>query len=434
MDHPLPVYLGEDVFQDLAAELRKQPLPALLVADENTYRACGELVEEAARRAGRRLERLVLPAQPRPAADEHSVLRCLRALDGQAWTLIAVGSGTITDIVRFVGFEARLPFLSVPTAASVDAYSSFTAAITIEQIKYSLPTKTAEAVFAHLPTLCAAPARLTAAGFGDMLAKFPALADWQLAHLLTDEAYDEAVARRARQAAEACAAQAQAVRAGAPQGLAALMEGLIASGHCMAAVKSSRPAAGSEHCLSHYWEATHPATRAATHPPVSLFEPLHGEKTGVGAVLSSWLYAKLRQLSRDELRRRLERFSLPDPQQEMERIRAAFGPAASAQVLANRTSLLGKLRQQSEQIKARLLAHWESVQTIAAAVPPPDTLAGWLESAGALSRPAQLHLSAEAVQLALRYAMYVRDRLTILELNRMLELAEPDLYWHKLPA
>ena len=31
---------------------------------------------------------------------------------------------------------------------------------------------------------------MTAAGFGDMLAKYTALADWKLAHLLVDEPYD----------------------------------------------------------------------------------------------------------------------------------------------------------------------------------------------------------------------------------------------------
>jgi glycerol-1-phosphate dehydrogenase [NAD(P)+] len=55
-------------------------------------------------------------------ADEYSVHQVLKALDGREQTLIAVGSGTITDIVRFVCFQARLPFVSVPTAASVDAY------------------------------------------------------------------------------------------------------------------------------------------------------------------------------------------------------------------------------------------------------------------------------------------------------------------------
>ena len=69
------------------------------------------------------------------------------------------------------------------------------------------------AVFADLPTLCAAPRALTAAGFGDLVAKLTSVADWEIGHLVWDEPFDAEIAR-ARAAARAGSASAQAGRAG----------------------------------------------------------------------------------------------------------------------------------------------------------------------------------------------------------------------------
>ena len=122
------------------------------------------------------------------SADETSIDRVLGALDNRADTLIAVGSGTITDIVRYTAFQTQRAFISVPTAASVDAYTSFTTSITLGGVKHSLLAQPARCVYVQVPTLAAAPPLLTASGFSDMLAKYTALADWKLAHLLNDDA------------------------------------------------------------------------------------------------------------------------------------------------------------------------------------------------------------------------------------------------------
>jgi glycerol dehydrogenase-like iron-containing ADH family enzyme len=135
---------------------------------------------------------------------------------------------------------------------------------------------------------------------------------WKLAHLLLDDAYDEAIACQADQALRQCMAHAITIRAASPGGITALMESLLTSGHCMVAVKSSRPAAGAEHSLAHFWEITH----RPDHAP----EALHGERTGVAAVLISRLYEALRHLSQ-EVVRRLDHFTIPDPQRRWRRFR-----------------------------------------------------------------------------------------------------------------
>lgn len=408
------VFQSDQVFADLATHLGGiEPGRVLLVADENTFHACGQMVEDAIREAGLPLKKCIFPGKDWLAADETSITRVLQGLDGQEHLLAAVGSGTVTDIVRYVAYQTRLPFISIPTAASVDAYTSFTAAITLGQVKYSIPARPARTVYAHLPTLRAAPQRLTASGFSDMVAKYTALADWRLAHLIAGDSFNEVVAQHAMQAARSCSQAAEAVRAAALHGIGALVDSLMVSGRCMVTVKSSRPAAGAEHSLSHFWEIHH----QLHHLP----EALHGEKTGVGSVLVSGLYAALRSLSAQEAARRLGKFYLPDQQVEADRLMAALGPAAQP-VLAARPSFLGWTGGRLEQIKSNLLANWGQVQVIAATVPGPQEITAWLETAGAFSRPDQINLQAEEIQAALELGMYVRDRLTILEINRMLSL------------
>ena len=55
------------------------------------------------------------------------------------------------------------------------------------------------------------------------------------------------------------------------------MESLRLSGDCMVNVKSSRPAAGSEHSLAHFGEIKHRLD--------PLPEALHGEKTGLASLI-----------------------------------------------------------------------------------------------------------------------------------------------------
>jgi len=421
MPDQVPVTLHDHAFDSLAATLKAGAIQRiLLIADENTYPAGGWQVEETLSSAGLSVLSKILEKQPGSTVpsqvlpDEHSIIQVLNALDGREAVLVAVGSGTITDIARFCAYQTRNPFYSVPTAASVDAYTSYTAAITIGQVKKSILAKPACGVFARLPLVCAAPARMAAAGFGDMLAKFTALADWQLAHLLLDESYAEPVADLAGQAARLTMLQAAAVRSASPSGIAALLNGLFVSGHCMVAVQSSRPAAGAEHSLAHFWEMKH----HLVHGP----DALHGEKTGAASVLVSQLYQALRQLSRREVTRQLDHFVLPDPQLELDRVQAAYGPVGSL-VISTHSSLLGTLRSKIDLIKERIVSQWDEVLAIAETVPTPAEMVSWLETAGAPTRAADIFINEEEVQLAIRNAMYIRDRLTILELNHILNLS-----------
>lgn len=46
--------------------------------------------------------------------------------------ILAVGTGTIHDISRYMAFQYKIPFISVPTAASVDGFTSTVAGNDLE--------------------------------------------------------------------------------------------------------------------------------------------------------------------------------------------------------------------------------------------------------------------------------------------------------------
>ena len=131
-------------------------------------------------------QEIILPSKDLHA-DEKAVARTLAELHGDTKVLIAVGSGTIHDIARYCAHERGLRFVSCPTAASVDGFCSTVAAMTWHGYKKTLPAVAPEIVAADTDVLRAAPIELVRSGVGDILAKYTALADWRMAHVMTGE-------------------------------------------------------------------------------------------------------------------------------------------------------------------------------------------------------------------------------------------------------
>jgi len=158
-----------------------------VVSDEATRAAMGERVAKALGPLGPVTE-IVLD---RPHADVKEVERLkprLAGFDG----VIAVGSGTINDLCKYVtGLDGRR-YAVFGTAASMNGYTSTTASITLESgLKVSLPSHGPSGVFLDLAVNAGAPAHLAAAGFGDCLVRSVAQIDWWMSHRLLGTAYTD---------------------------------------------------------------------------------------------------------------------------------------------------------------------------------------------------------------------------------------------------
>jgi len=412
-ERDIPVYCGKEALLELVRYCRSRELHRfLLVADENTYLALGQRAEAALDGLGWSVQTVILRG-PEVLPDEPRIRTVLSHAHDQELMCLAVGSGTITDITRYASYCARSSFISLPTAPSVDAYTTGGAAVVLGGVKRTLPTHPPTAVFADLQTLCQAPRDMIAAGFGDVIGKFTSLADWNLGALLLEESFDLAIANRLRSALSTCVHRAEDIRRALPTGVRTLMRALIESGMCMLEYGTSRPASGSEHLLSHFWEMMQHRRGENT--------ALHGAKVGVGTVLTAERYAAIRSLRREDVARRLRTARLPSRQDEAHAIQAAFGSAADS-VSEHYLPFLEPIAANWAQIQQKIVDQWACVSEIAAQVPPADHIARLLEQAGAPSAPAEIGLAEPEVRQALQLSRYLRGRFTVDTLGRLLGL------------
>jgi glycerol-1-phosphate dehydrogenase [NAD(P)+] len=410
-DRPLAVTVDAQAVEHLVRFCREQGRSKLfLVADRNTYRAQGEAVAEALKAEGFDVMQILLTGKEVIADGEH-VFAVMRALDLNERTFLAVGSGTITDITRFVSHRTRGQFISVPTAPSVDGFTSTGAPMIIEGVKKTVYCHAPIAIFADIDTLCAAPQAMIAAGFGDMLGKYTSIADWRLGHLLWDEPYDESIAQRTLDAVQQCADNAAGIGQAQREAVRALFDALVESGYCMLDFGQSRPASGAEHHYSHFWEMK---LLREGRPAI-----LHGAKVGVATVLVAGLYDRVRALSREQVAELLEASTLPERASELAIIGAAYGSEAD-EVSRDQSRFLDLTESNYDALKRRILDNWDAVQAIAAQVPPAAQVASLLETAGGPSRVDQIGISSEERDMAVADAHYLRDRFTVRKLTRVL--------------
>lgn len=246
----IEIVLGEDAIERLPERVDAR---ALVVMDANTEEVAGGRALAGLRAAGIDAEPVVFEQRSGLLAGPEAVEQVRERL-AVGRLPVAVGSGVITDIVRYAAHSVDRDFISVPTAASMDGYASGVAALQRGGVKVTLPARPPLAIFADPRVVAAAPAELTRSGIGDLLGKATARVDWLAAHLLYGEPFAGEVAARTLDALTFATTNVEAVLGGDVRAVTGLLEGLIQSGIAMAIVGSSRPASGCEHHASHFWD------------------------------------------------------------------------------------------------------------------------------------------------------------------------------------
>ncbi|MDR0249065.1 MAG: iron-containing alcohol dehydrogenase [Oscillospiraceae bacterium] len=297
----------------------------LVVSDENTREAAGRRLCESALAAGARLDELVFPREEL-TADESAIGALLAAARPEHTLLVAVGSGTLNDLCKYVSFKLGKPFAVVGTAPSMDGYASSGAAMTLGGVKVTPQTHCPRALFCDPEILKDAPAGMLCSGLGDMLGKVSSLADWELSHAVTGEAMPEPIRLLMRDALTAVTQNALAAARRDTAAVQALTEGLILSGIAMTLYGDSRPASGTEHHLSHYWESTCLAEGRKPAP--------HGQKVGVATLCALRLWQYLPRGSARPALAAAEKIAaaLPPLSQIEETLAASGAPLTPAQV------------------------------------------------------------------------------------------------------
>lgn len=374
------------------------PKKVLIVSDDNAMRAADGLlpVLEA---AGFEMKKLVYKNMMYAKIEQ---VREVEALLGDVDGVIAVGTGSVDDICRVASFNQKKKFAIFATAPSMDGFASDSAPIIENNFKTSVYVEQPMAILADTEILAKAPTELKAAGFGDMVAKYIGIFDWRLSHMLTDEYYCPAVAEITMQGVNKIMALADKVTGEDEEAAGNIMEGLILSGLGMKLAGCSRPASGAEHVVSHYWECYKLAR--------GIWPEFHGKKVGVATVLINRIYHNIAD-------RVPEIDPIPDPT-DMEEVKAAFDPSQVDEVVRLNTPAIT-----ADIDLARLKRIWPDVRKMINEILPSDEeLMRLMKAAGAVTEPADVHVTPELMEKGLKYHSYMRKRILLTRLLPMMQL------------
>lgn len=179
----------------------------------------------------------------------------------------------------------------MPTTASHDGLASPFASLKGMSTIYSRRAKAPMMVIADTEVIARAPKRFLIAGCGDLIGKFTAVLDWQLAHKLRGEYYGQYAASLSLLSARHIVSMSNVIARGGEEAARIVIEGLISSGVAMCIAGSTRPASGSEHLFSHALDL------------VANFPALHGEQVGIGTIMMAYLHGRNWRLIRRVLRK-----------------------------------------------------------------------------------------------------------------------------------
>ncbi len=264
--------------------------------------------------------------EPDASGQVHTEMTRIRGLVSgirPGMSVVAVGSGTVTDLAKHACHRVeqergeRPVFVAFPTANSVNAYTSNMAPVFVHGLKRTLPSRYPDALIWDLPTLAGAPAGMTAAGVGDLLAASVSLADWRLANLLgMDPGYSDLPVSLTGSVDQILADQAEAIGRNDPDAVGLLARLIALSGFGMSFVRASTPASGFEHVIAHALDLQGERAGRPLAP--------HGQQIGLAAVLASAAYQIF--LERFDPARLDRSACFPSEAEMRPRVEAAFRP------------------------------------------------------------------------------------------------------------
>src|SRR6266571_7459847 len=268
MELPRNVVVGHDAVHQVGEVCQSLKLGkrALIVADETTMKIAGAIVEKEL--GARKVKTAVYLIPDATMAEVREAEEKIRK--GTFDFALGVGGGRSIDVAKCASFNAGVPFVSVPTAASHDGVVSSRASIQKDGERVSLAAQTPIAVIMDTAIIAESPFRLLAAGCGDIISNLVAVKDWALARNLRNEYYSSYAAALSELAARLVIENASTIKPRLEESARFVCKALVSSGVAMSIAGSSRPASGSEHKFSHALD------RLAKKPA------LHGEQCGVG--------------------------------------------------------------------------------------------------------------------------------------------------------
>lgn len=206
--------------------------------------------------------------------------------------IIAAGGGRVMDIIKVVSHFSKIPWISLPTSASHDGFSSpfinfiLRGAIKDMEKKFgNFDSSSPLAIVGDTNLISKSPYKHLISGVGDLIAKLTAVKDWQLAMRLRGEYYDEYAATFGRVSARIVEEGYSLISQGTEPGVRLVTKALGNSGVAMSIAGNSRPASGCEHLISHYLDYLSVKENRFDNSKSS-----HGFQVGLGTVIGMYLH------------------------------------------------------------------------------------------------------------------------------------------------
>ena len=369
-----------------------------IICDENTYAAAGEEIKEIIPKG-----KFINLKSENLYANEIAVQKVYECLSVENDVLIALGSGTIHDITRYVAYNKDIPFISVPTAASVDGFVSTVAAMTWKGDKKTFTAVSPIYVVADTDIFKEAPYRLTASGVSDLIGKYTALVDWKISSIVIGEYICNKVCNMEIDAVNKLCECVDDLVLGKLEAYEQLMYALILSGLAMQIIGNSRPASGAEHHMSHLWEME----VINKH-----LDAYHGEKVSVGLILVMEEYKKIKKSIENGRCRVKKYYGL-----EEDMLKEVFKSREMYDSIMKENTPDPLLNVNKVILQNRL----ESIAEILEKLPTLDFVKDTLKRAKAVTTLEEIGLSNDVKQNSIRVSPYVRNRLTLMRISKMLE-------------
>lgn len=364
----------------------------VIVSDTHTYDALG----------GRIAKALAAPdtvVLTNPHADLKQAARLAEQIASYDY-VVAVGSGTVNDLCKYVTAQDGRKYCVFATAASMDGYASTTASMTLDSgLKTSVPAQAAQGIFIDIDVSAKAPARLAAAGFGDSVCRSVCQIDWWMSHRLLGSAFMQTpytIAAKDEAAIMACAAE---IGAGDPIAVGYLHRALLVSGLGVAFTGVSNHGSMGEHQISHYIDCfagdKHPGT-------------FHGEQVGFATMTMARLQHQMLASETPPVLRPTQ----VDGADMACRMGAEIGAQCAVEYRKKALDQAG-----ADSMNAKLAAIWDDLRAECAAMAVPvDELAHVLRAAGCPVTAEDAGLDPAFYREAVRHGHEMRNRYSFADL------------------
>ena len=364
----------------------------LLVADENTYGAAGE--ETLAALSGKKITKLIFSGKTILIPNEEAIEKVNALLDGID-LIVGIGSGVIQDLSKYVSHFAKIPYMVVATAPSMDGYASTGAAMILGGMKETVPAGLPRAIVADTEVLRNAPIEMIKAGYGDIIGKYSALNDWKLSACVNGEYFCQYIYDVTYKMIKNTLDTADGLLKREEESVKAIMEALVIVGIMMSFAGSSRPASGSEHHLSHFFEI------------VGIVKDEFYFTHGIDVVYSTVITA--------EIREKLLKTEFPPKSYEMSRwqyeesIKNIYGPVGESCI-----ALQDRIGNYKRERSAVYLQKEDEIRAILGEMPTADEIKKMLSLVELDISEFYAAYGEKKIKNAIRYAKDLKDRYTVL--------------------